>query len=156
MVEFSGQLTEKAKNFFYKKTVNIAILEMLVGSSIGAIATIIAWYLIFSSFEFHGVLVGICVLVLLSLLPCTMVFSKKIIPKKITVKGNSISSQTGFRTKTISIKDVKRVCDYGDYYYIVANFLNHSSLFVCQKDLLTKGTIEEFESLFEGKIIKAE
>lgn len=154
MIEFNGKLTGDAKKFFYKKTVCIAIFVMLIGSLIGVITTIIAWYLYFNIFEFYNILVGISVIVILSLLPCTMFISKKIIPQKITVKENFICSRTGFRTKTISKSDVKKVYDYGDYYYIVANFLNHSSIFVCQKDLLTKGTLKDFEMLFSGKIEK--
>lgn len=154
MLEFNGKLTGNAKKFFYKKTVCIAILEMLVGSLIGSITTIVAWYIYFNIFEFYSIVAGVCIVVIMSLLPCTMFLSKRIVPQKVTVRQTAVCSQTGFRTKTLSIKDVKKVCDYGDYYYIVANFLNHSSIFVCQKDLLTKGTLEEFEMLFGDKIVR--
>lgn len=156
MIEFNGILTGNAKKFFYKKAVCLAAFEMLIGSLIGATTTIIAWYLFFGIFEFYSILVGVCVIVISSLLPCAMFFSKKIVTQKVTIKKTSLCSQTGFRTKTISRKDIKKVYDYGDYYYVVANMLNHSSIFVCQKSLLTKGTIEDFEALFEGKIIKVE
>lgn len=154
MIEFNGKLTGNAKKIFYKKTVCMAISVMLMGSLPGAMATLIAWYLYFKIFEPYYILAGFCVVVILSLLPCTMFFSKKIIPQKVIVKENLISSQTGFRTKTISKNDVKKVCDYGDYYYIVTNFLNLSSIFVCQKDLLIKGTLEDFEMLFGDKIVR--
>lgn len=154
MIEFNGILTGNAKKFFYRKTVYIAISEMLIGSLIGSLTTIIAWYFYFNIFEFYSILVGICVIVISSLLPCTMLLSKKIIPQRIIINENFVCSQTGFRKKTISNNDVKKVFDYGDYYYIVANFFNHSSIFICQKDLLTKGTFKRFEMLFSDKIEK--
>ena len=152
MIEFNGKLTGNAKKFFYKKTVCMAIFVMLIGSFIGMMTTIIAWYFYFSIFDFYYILAGICVVATLSLLPCAMFFSKKIITQKVTITEKLIYSKTGFRTKKILKSDVKKVYDYGEYYYIVANFLNHSSIFVCQKDLLSKGTLKDFEMLFSGKI----
>ena len=52
------------------------------------------------------------------------------------------------------IADAAKVIDYGDFYYISFPFGKISNNFVCQKDLLTQGTLEEFEALFEGKIVK--
>lgn len=153
MIEFNGKLTRNAKKFFYRKIVCMAIFEMLIGSLMGSLTTIIAWYLYFNIFEIYSLLVGTCVIVISSLLPCAMFFSKRIVPQKVTIKGESIISQTGYRTKTISINDIKKIYDYGDYYYIVAVFLKHSPVFICQKDLLSKGTIDEFKKLFSGKII---
>ena len=50
------------------------------------------------------------------------------------------------------IDDVKKIIDYGEFYDFVFTFSARDIYFVCQKDLLVCGTIEEFESLFEGKI----
>ena len=52
------------------------------------------------------------------------------------------------------IKDVKLVYDYGEWYEITFPFGKKSSNFIYQKSLLTKGTLEEFEALFEGKIVR--
>ncbi len=53
------------------------------------------------------------------------------------------------------ISDVKIVNDYGEFYELIfpweKGINNH---FICQKDLLTKGSLDEFEALFEGKIKK--
>ena len=40
------------------------------------------------------------------------------------------------------------------YYKIFFIFPYKSQRFVCQKDLLVQGTIEEFEAVFEGKIVR--
>ena len=47
------------------------------------------------------------------------------------------------------INDAKCVKDYGDYYEVVYKLINP---FICQKDLISGGTLEEFEAMFEGKI----
>ena len=53
-----------------------------------------------------------------------------------------------------SMTSVERVDDYGGWYHIVFELGVQDLTFVCQKDLLVEGTIEEFESLFEGKIVR--
>ena len=50
------------------------------------------------------------------------------------------------------IDSVDTVIDYGDWYHLLFNFEDRDTYFVCQKNLLTKGTLEEFEALFDGKI----
>ena len=42
----------------------------------------------------------------------------------------------------------------GDFYKIYFYFPHKSNLFVCQKDLIIKGTKEEFEELFSAKIMR--
>ena len=50
------------------------------------------------------------------------------------------------------IGDAKQVRDFGEFYEIVFLFGKISDKFICQKNLLTKGTLEQFESLFNGKL----
>ena len=51
---------------------------------------------------------------------------------------------------TMPVKDVKRVLDYGECYYII--YTDMGQAIICQKDLLREGTLEEFEEIFAGKI----
>lgn len=50
--------------------------------------------------------------------------------------------------------DVKEVEDLGDSYRILFDFPGCSPMFLCQKDLITEGTIEDFEELFADKIVR--
>ena len=50
------------------------------------------------------------------------------------------------------ISKVKKVIDMGEWYYIIFKFGDISNSWICQKDLITQGTIEDFEKIFEGKI----
>lgn len=65
-----------------------------------------------------------------------------------------ISNHQNGVTQHYKMSKVKKVVDYGRYYYIFLYRLDPSKGIVCQKDLLINGTIEEFEKLFEGKIIR--
>lgn len=48
----------------------------------------------------------------------------------------------------------RKVIDYGDCYYLVFSLVGDpSGSWVCEKDLLVQGTIEEFERIFAGKIV---
>ncbi|MBQ5725745.1 MAG: hypothetical protein IIV80_06300, partial [Clostridia bacterium] len=53
-----------------------------------------------------------------------------------------------------SIDDVTMIVDMGEWYHISFGKMLGSGRFVCQKDLLVQGTIEDFEKLFEGKLIR--
>ena len=57
-------------------------------------------------------------------------------------------------TESAAIEDVVKLVDYGEFYDLSFPFGKLNDKFVCQKSLLSKGTLEEFEALFEGKIIR--
>ena len=50
------------------------------------------------------------------------------------------------------MKKIKKVLDVGDCYYIIYGDI--SNCIVCQKNLIQEGTIEEFEALFQEKIVR--
>lgn len=50
------------------------------------------------------------------------------------------------------MKDVKAVFDMGDFYYVKFRRTFFKTVCVCEKRLLVKGSIAEFEELFQGKI----
>ena len=85
------------------------------------------------------------------------VFQKKMVkkgPNKILLEENILISSSP-RGKVIrSFEDVIEVKEFQDFYVMCFNRYQNSYEFVCQKDLLSKGTLEEFEELFKGKIVK--
>ena len=76
-------------------------------------------------------------------------------PKCIRVEDECIICMADKYTEQRFIDDVKKVYDYGEYYDLIFSFGKVSEKFICQKELLSKGSIEEFESLFEGKITRS-
>ena len=79
---------------------------------------------------------------------------KSFIPKKIflDLSENTIVHQCKETERFHMIDSVKKVIDYGEWYHVLFYYEDRDICFVCQKSLLTKGTLEEFEALFEGKI----
>lgn len=79
------------------------------------------------------------------------------LPITITITNDSVSNsyfKKALTTSTKPINAVKKVIDVGEWYYIIFKFGDIGNSWVCQKDLLTKGTIDEFERLFKDKIVR--
>ena len=49
---------------------------------------------------------------------------------------------------------IATVEDHGEWYNFTFEYGHGNPYFVCQKALLAQGTIEDFEALFEGKIVR--
>jgi hypothetical protein len=71
-------------------------------------------------------------------------------PNNVVIEDNYIITN-GCGNRSFSsrkIDDIKKIIDYGDFYY-VKYYFPFDRFTLCQKDLITKGTIEEFEQMFE-------
>lgn len=78
-----------------------------------------------------------------------------LVPNCITINDGLIILTTYSLADSKKIEQVKEVKDYGDYYtFTFVGIFTNSSPYICQKDLLTSGTIADFETLFAGKIKK--
>ncbi len=64
-----------------------------------------------------------------------------------------VSNHQNGATQSYNISRIKKVVDYGKYYYLFLHKFDASNGIICQKNSLVDGTIEEFEELFKGKII---
>lgn len=80
------------------------------------------------------------------------VFNKSI-PQKIVIENGIIEFSSDECNQYETAENVKCIFDFGDWYHIVFKFPTKSIYCVCQKDLLVQGTIEEFEAVFERKIV---
>jgi len=74
-------------------------------------------------------------------------------PYRIAIEDGYIVCQTNKETESRGFQDVKQIYDYGEWYSFVFVFGKKTTRFVCQKDLISKGTLKDFEELFKGKII---
>lgn len=152
MVEFTGYLTGAAEKYYRKKVMVTGI--KLIFFSLGLLLPVVVW--IVSMMQFWGFLTFYLIFLALSPLLAFALTTKKLLrpmtPRKITVEDEYIVVVADKCTESKLIADAKVVRDYGTFYDIVYPFGNYSEKYVCQKDLLTKGSLEEFEALFEGKI----
>lgn len=99
--------------------------------------------------------IAILILPLISLLPVYNSSLKLIMPLKLVINKNKIVSIGENFHEERDLSRVKKVIDYGDWYQIFFYFGYRSQKFICQKDLIVEGTIEDFEKLFRDKIKKA-
>ena len=79
---------------------------------------------------------------------------QSMIPKKVSIEEDGyIEAEWEDFSMGKSMSSVKKLIDYGGCYHIVFYFPKEKDIF-CQKNLITKGTIDAFERLFEGKIVR--
>ena len=152
MIEFNGFLTDNTEKYFYKKTVKFGRIIILASLALllpGAIALAI-----YGGFEiFLEIFGGVsAILLLTTIIPKSKNSRRAYTPKRIFTDGESITCISDKYVETKFIEDAKVVYDNGEFYDIVFPIGNYSEKFVCQKNLLVKGSLEEFEALFEGKI----
>lgn len=155
MIEFDGYLTGKAEKHFFKKSRKLGQGLLLVAF------LVVAPMLYMLSMNFSNKLFFVELYVFgclgcmgLTFIPQPKKERKSLTPKKIVVEDDYIICIADKYTEAKAIADVKSVVDYGEYYDLSFYFGNVSDKFICQKSLLSKGTLQEFEALFEVDIIR--
>lgn len=149
MIRFEGRITGAAEKQFWKHSGTIG-MKLFAFASLLVLTPIIAYGIRAQNWLMAGLCFG--VLLLIPLMPF-LPKDKSLIPKRIVIDDGFITSQSEKAGETKPITDVKTVYDYGEFYMLIFPFGNVSSSFICQKDLLTQGTLEDFEDLFKGKIV---
>ena len=148
MIEFNGEISIIGKNYIFEKFNRKKILLMILLEAACLIITFFIKKLM-------------PLVILLTLLFLYVAFSKSFspekkllwyLPKRIKIHNNQIELQSEKKIERREIKDVKKIIDYGEFYYIFFYFKMQNPYFICQKNLIIKGSIEEFEKIFEGKI----
>ncbi len=154
MIEFAGYLSGEAEKHFWKKNKAFG-MKIFLAAMIIALPIVLYW-----TFQLqHYIVLGIYGIALVAAVPLMLLNpqskkdKKALTPNRIFTDGESITCVTEKFTETKYIGDEKLVCDYGEFYELVFPFGKVSHNFICQKILLTSGTLEDFEKLFEDKIV---
>lgn len=155
MIEFTGYLTDVAEKAFIKETRK----TVLLGACIVIPLTLPSIFLIgmcvlHDNAFIYAMLVALIIGIIIILVPKGKKEHKSMLPKRIYVDKKHIVCVSDRYSDSRLLADVQKVLDYGNYYRICFPFGKSSEKFICQKDLLTRGSLDEFEKLFEGKIIK--
>ena len=155
MIIFSGVVSDEIQSKTFKKRQQYVFRVCAIGSVALIIISGIFWFIFWiESIKEWCLLSGILIVVAL----LQLWNPRKKLPFRweyhITIDEEKIVVATPLWPKPLEkpIKKIKKVLDYEDCYYVIYGDMNNS--IVCQKDLLTEGTIEEFEALFQGKIIR--
>lgn len=155
MIEFNGYLTGEAEKCFVRKTRKMGIIGCaIVIPSILPMIFFLGNVLLQDSTFSYAMLGSLAVTVIILLIPKGKKEHISMLPKRIYTDGELIVCIADKYTDSRFIHDVKKVIDHGEYYELFFPFGKVSEKFICQKSLLTKGTIRSFEALFDGKITR--
>lgn len=151
---FDGYLTDKAENHFKKKSNRFGRNLMLFGAIVVFPLVLYIAYQMKQNIVLYIYAILVLLFPLLLRLPKSTKKQLSMTPKQIYIKDGEIVCIAEQYNEIRYIDDVKLVIDYGDFYDVIFPFGKISEKFVCQKSLLSHGTIAEFESFFEGKLRK--
>jgi hypothetical protein len=150
MIVFEGQITGECLKKF-NKIRNTELLVVSIGILVAWFCTNIVAISILKTIDFSLTIVSLCTLGILPLLAFKLYYRYKPFGKiAVDVINNCIILTKGKKQKFIKIDDIDEIHDMKIFYYIP----QAEDIVLCQKSLLTEGTIEEFEKLFDGKITK--
>ena len=154
MIEFNGYITGVSEKHFSKRSrafvQNLFIVFLLL-----VLPTVVVIAIKTHESTVPLVYVSFSALSLLAIrLPKSKKERQKMNPKKITIQDGVMIAINGYGPDSKLVSDVKEVRDYGEFYEIVFPFGKMSTNFICQKDLLVKGSLEKFEKIFKDKLVR--
>ena len=150
MIEYNGQVSDNCKNYMKKKEqINNIIMGAFVAIMFSVIILFIGIYIELLALLF---LVIPFVFFLMCCIPQKGINRR--VPYNILIDEGELLLSTETFSQSKSVFSVKKIVDMGEWYQIYFYFPYRAPYFACQKDLLVEGTIEEFEILFEGKIVR--
>ncbi len=159
MIEFKGYLTGNAEKRFFKRSVIYAQTQSIIGIllALTLIPVLIKYlHLRVTPGLILDMILGVGATVLLFIILVRIPQSAKAkrtrTPRRILVDEEMIICVADKYVEARKIRDVKKVRDCGEFYEVVFSLEKFSEKFICQKNLLVEGTLEEFEQLFEGGI----
>lgn len=152
MIKLNPELSNECKEFYDKLFFKITIISSIVASVVILIPSIILY------FQNDLFLIGIIIALIFPFFVLLSLKTKETsyaMPNLIQINDEKelIVKCKNMQFKK-NIDEIKCVYDYGKWYLLKTKKFTYVTKFVLQKDLITVGTIEEFEKLFEDKIIK--
>ena len=158
MIEFMGRLTGNAFKYYKKTMIKTSQIVLLIAFGIA----MPIMFFVFNSIggvDLEFMLFTALLFVLTAIFSpyLILIFAKGDVTRRIYINDglvNAVSCEG--RTRSAQICAIKNVKDFGDYYAMTLPGICAivSVYFICEKDLLTNGTIEQFEELFDGKIVR--
>lgn len=153
MIVFEGKLSEQSKKAINKNLTLLKFVSMIITSVIVAIP--ITFLVIKDDLIWAVAYAFIPVLLIGGSLPVPKKNEYLFCPTRILIdsSSNELSVILNNNKITRHFDDIVRVNDFGEHYKIKFKFPHKSIYFLCQKDLIVQGTLEEFEMLFQDKLV---
>ncbi len=161
MVEFKGEISKKVKLDRLKR-VDKSSFKLSIAATIFLAIVTVAVIIIFElktlwyALGFYGIfLIGI--FLCYKFTPKNGALLIRIAPH-ICITEDEIADELCFDNETTwrrrKMSELKKVLDCGDVYYIFFKDSDMATALICQKNLIINGSIEEFEQIFAGRIIR--
>ena len=100
-----------------------------------------------------GLGAGICMIIFIHLPRYNTDYTNNC-PDKVLIEDDRVSVYSRANNYACrKTEDIKTVLDFGNFYHIKFYFPWDPN-FICQKDLIVEGTLEEFEELFADKLVR--
>ena len=155
MIEFKGYLTGAAEKGFVRKGRKIALIGWTIVLMLAApVILFISIVIVRDISFFYIMLASLFIGTVIIFIPKGKKEHFSMLPKRIYIRDDHIVCVADQYTESKFVDDVTKVIDHGEYYELCFPFGKISSKFICQKSLLTKGSIRQFEALFDGKIVR--
>lgn len=166
MIEFAGALSPKViKEFMRVNNRAVALFVGIFSAVVFAVGLVVAITVSIGDFfailcMSLGAFIGIfcCIVFWSPLFDNPSMTERQLLPTKVTISQDSVtmefdgSDDYGYASREMCY--VKSVQDMGDWYHILFFAPYKISYFICQKDLLVEGTIQQFEQIFAGNIVR--
>ena len=160
MVEFKGKISWDIKKNIYQRRLRIMGLIMLIFVAVfGACMFAVILFDGAISARENGyisdvlIMMGGCTLLAIWLLAAPYSKRQRAIEWEFRIKINEENVSVTNITDNVRIRKpigkIRKVSDMGEYYLLHYALIDS---FICEKSLMCNGTLEEFESLFAGKI----
>ena len=150
MIEFVGRLTGNAFKYYKKTMIKTLQIVLLIAFGIGMPIMFFVFNSI-GSVDLEFMLFTALLFVLTAIFSpyLILIFAKGDVTQRIYINDglvNAVSCEG--RTRSAQICAIKKVKDFGDYYAMTLPVICSivSVYFICEKDLLTNGTIEQKRS----------
>ncbi|MBQ7829018.1 MAG: hypothetical protein IJ345_01965 [Clostridia bacterium] len=161
MIRFEGEISSECKKFIRKREVKTTLLGGTFAFAVIAypfIALFSKWTnSIVASILMY--LLGVAAFVLMAFVAPTKKDIDSLSPTKISIclEEGYIEATCQRFTLDRDLSDIKEVVDHGDWFsFKFSGRGAPAHRFICQKDLIVEGAIDEFVGAFAEKITKAE
>ena len=153
MIEFKGELSKTCKEFVLKNEVRCSRIALTISCFPFIVADIIWWAVSGKLYVLIALPALVFPVFLAGIKPKEKGYGL-IMTKRVTIEGNDLECEGDQFHETKTMDQIKCVIDYGEWYKFEFRLPGNCQRFICQKDLITQGTIEDFEKLFADKIIR--
>lgn len=163
MLIFRFELQGEVKNYLIKKQKRGAFRSALITALVFFIPAVIIGIIWYNNFIAVTISIGLIAFSLLFLI-CFSRWDSPLngfyeyLPEEVIIDNQQgIIETTGIKKYCYQCEKwdwIKEIIDWGGWYEFKFYGRYGSWFFICQKDLIVEGTIEEFEKLFEDKIVR--